>query len=473
VATVTTPIAISDEVPAAAPEAHDEALLPDGLPRPLYAGLLGQLEGADLRAIAAEIAAYVREHSIAFRAGGELVPFGLDAVPRLIERSEWVALEAGVRQRVRALHAFVGDVYGDRAIVAAGRIPARVIDGADHLEPDLLGVEQPRVPTGIAGLDIVRGADGHLGVLEDNYRTPSGLSYAAAARVGLDAALPLTPPPDRLPMDAGADLLAGVLTMAAPDAAGDAGVAVLTDGPENSAWFEHRDLSSRLGIPLVTRRDLHREGDRLYAWVDDGRARELRVVYRRTDEDRLRDDDGRPTWIAEALLEPVRKGTLAVVNPLGCGVADDKLVHAYVEEMIRFYLGEEPLLASVPTYDLGDSDQLATALERLDDLVVKPRSGYGGEGVVVCRHANAEDRRRVAQAVRDDPGAFIAQETVTLSTHPTEIDGVLEPRHVDLRVFAIGDQVVAGGLTRYAKARDALVVNSSQGGGAKDTWVVG
>ncbi len=193
-------------------------------------------------------------------------------------------------------------------------------------------------------------------MLEDNLRTPSGLSYVAAAREALDATLGLDPPAGRLPADAGADLLMDTLRAAAPNGDGDPSAAVLTDGPQSSAWYEHRDLSRRLGVPLVLPSDLHTRGGRLFAWVDDGRARELQVLYLRPNEDRLRDADGRPTWLAEALLEPVRRGRLAVVNPLGSGVGDDKLVHAYVDEMIRFYLGEQPLLRSVPTYDLADPD---------------------------------------------------------------------------------------------------------------------
>ncbi len=451
---------------------YDEAVDADGEPRPVYAELLEQLERQDLTAVAARVEDHVRERGVAFRSGGEVQPFGVDPVPRLIERVEWDSLVAGIQQRVRALAAFTADVYGDRAIVAAGHVPERVIETADHFEPELMGLELRSEPIGVAGLDVVRDADGRLAVLEDNLRTPSGLSYTAAARDTLDAALGIEVPQGRLPADAGADLLADALRAAAPDGCADPSIAVLTDGPQSSAWYEHRDLSARLGVPLVSRGDLQLRGNRLYAWADDGRSRELQVVYLRANEDRLHDDAGNPTWLARMLLGPLRAGNLTVVNPLGAGVADDKLAHAYVDEMTRFYLDEEPLLGSVPTYDLADPEQRREALAQIDDLVVKPRSGQGGQGIVVCRHATQADRDRVVEQIEADPGNWIAQQTITLSTHPTVIDGELEPRHVDLRAFAIGDQVVAGGLTRFARDRDALVVNSSQGGGAKDTWVV-
>jgi uncharacterized circularly permuted ATP-grasp superfamily protein len=472
VSSVTPSTMASEEIPAAAERIRDEAIERGGEPRALYACLLPELQNADLAALARTVRDHLNERGVAFRTSDDVLPFHVDPVPRLIARSEWSALTWGIRQRVRALQAFVADVYGDQRIVRAGQVPARVIDTADHFEPDLVGIERPTHPVGVAGLDVVRGADGRLAVLEDNLRTPSGLSYAVAAREAVDAALPFSPPAGRVELDAGADLLLDALRAAAPDGVDDPSAAVLTDGPRSSAWFEHRDLSRRMGIPLVLRSDLCLRGDRLCAWGDDGRARELDVVYLRGDEDRLHDEHGRSTWLAELLLRPLRAGTLATINPLGAGVADDKLAHAYVGEMIRFYLGEEPLLQSVPTYDLADPEQRHSALDRIDDLVVKPRSGSGGAGIVICRHASREDRERIARAIEAEPERYIAQETVTLSTHPTVCGGELEPRHVDLRVFAIGDRVVPGGLTRFALARDALVVNSSQGGGAKDTWVV-
>lgn len=406
--------------------------------------------------------------------GGEGSTFRVDPVPRILTAGEWSRLEAGVAQRFRALAEFVSDVYGERRIVEAGKMPARVIESASHFEPSMMGVET-LAQSYVAGLDLVRGADGQLRVLEDNIRTPSGISYLIAARAAVDAHLPVEAPRARRDPSSAYDTLARALREAAPAGVADPSVVVLSDGPQNSAWWEHGQIAETLGVPLVTPSSLASRGGRLRAEVD-GDTRQVDVVYRRTDEDRLRGGDGRATWIADLLYEPVRRGTLAVVNPLGCGVADDKLVHAYVETMVRFYLDEEPLLRSVPTHDLGDPEVLEAALSRIGELVVKPRSGLGGEGIVVGPHASPDTVREIAHRVAESPEEWIAQELVVLSTHPTVCEGRLEPRHVDLRPFVIGGageaQVVPGGLTRVAFDRGNIVVNSSQNGGGKDTWVI-
>jgi carboxylate-amine ligase len=270
-----------------------------------------------------------------------------------------------------------------------------------------------------------------------------------------------------------AHLLGGVLAAARPCPDSDAAVVVLSDGPGNSAYFEHRVLADLAGVPLVGPDDLHRQGGRLL--LRDG-DRPVQVVYRRTDEDRLRAPDGQLTAMGELLLAPQQAGSLVVINGFGTGVADDKRIYPYVDEMVRFYLDEEPHLPSVFTYDLADPIDRAEALDRLDELVLKPRDGHGGRGVVIGPRASAEELRAGADAVRADPDAWAAQETVLLSTHPTVIDGRLVPRHVDLRPFAFfdGDRTVAlpGGLTRVALDEGSLIVNSSRRGGGKDTWVL-
>ena len=252
-------------------------------------------------------------------------------------------------------------------------------------------------------------------------------------------------------------------------------VVVVSDGKDNSAFYEHAAIARYLSLPLVLTEKLSVRRGRLSAQLPDG-EQAVDVVYRRTDEDRLTDDRGAPTAIGQLLLEPVQRGTLACVNAFGTGVADDKLLHAYVEDMVRFYLGEEPLLRSVPTYDPSQPDVLEMILARIDELVIKPRSGHGGYGVVIGPHARSEDLRAAAAALSAAPERFVAQETIMLSRHPTVTDGRLELRHVDLRPFAIssGDavHVLPGGLTRVAFERGALVVNSSQNGGSKDTWVL-
>ena len=456
--------------------AVDEAFDEDGRPSALYAELLGALEGTDLGDLRRRVNARVEEAGVSFGGDGERHTFPVDPIPRLIAAEEWARLSRGLVQRTRALHAFLTDAYGARRIVAEGLMPARVIESARYYEPWMHGA--PLWPAGfMAGLDLVRGGDGALRVLEDNTRTPSGLAYAVAARRALDAELATSAPAGRLDVTGAYPLLRRALVACTPERVEGPHVVLLSDGPANSAWHEHEQMGAEMGIPVVTRDELTMRGGRVHARTHGGSDRAVDVIYRRTDEDRLRDEEGRATWLADLVLDPVRRGTLTVVNPPGSGLADDKLVHAYVEEMVRFYLGEEPLVPSVRTYDLGDPDQLAQALERLGDLVVKPRDGYGGQGVVICRFASAEDRRAVEQKVREDPDSYIAQETVMLSTHPTVIEGRLEPRHVDLRPFVIGggdsSMAVPGALTRVAFGSGELVVNSSRNGGGKDTWVMG
>jgi uncharacterized circularly permuted ATP-grasp superfamily protein len=455
--------------------AWDEAFTPGGERRAHYEQLLAALTSADCAQLGRAVQADLDGQGVGFGGGEELSQFLVDPVPRIVDAAEWDLLRRGLAQRVQALVAFVADVYGERAIVAAGVIPARVIDTAEYLEGDMEGVAVSSA-TYVAGLDLVRGADGRLRVLEDNLRTPSGIAYALAARQALDAHLPVAPPSSRVDPGPVYELMRAALRASAPGAIDDPTVVLLSDGPSNNAWYEHEALAERLGVPLVRPDDLSVRGERLRYRADDGQH-DVHVVYRRTDEDRLRNSTGELTWVAEKLLAPLRAGKLSVVNPFGSGVADDKLVHAYVEGMIRFYCGEEPLIESVRTYDLGDEAVRADALARLDELVVKPRSGYGGEGVVVCPRANDADRAAIRRDVERDPTSYIAQELVELSTHPTVCeDGLLEPRHIDLRPFAIG----SGGsavtapvaLTRVAFDRGSLVVNSSQNGGGKDTWLL-
>jgi carboxylate-amine ligase len=392
--------------------------------------------------------------------------FHLDPVPRVIAGDDWAELERGLAQRVRALDRFAADAYGERAIVTAGVVPERVLDSSDYAEPAARGVRPAGDAwVGVAGIDIVRDPDGAFLVLEDNLRTPSGIAYAAAARLvtlGLLRADGAIPPRS---YEVG-ELMRWALAGACPDGELRHG-AVLTDGTENAAYWEHARLAEAAGLPLVVPEELE---------PADGGGLRLRggpvldALYRRTDADELGDPVG------ELLGGPWRAGRLGLVNGYGLGVADDKLAHAYVEDMVRFYLGEEPLLQSVHTYDLGEPAVVEEALDRLDELVVKPRSGYGGNGVVICAHAERADLDALRAAIRAAPSTFIAQDLVMLSEHPTLIDGRLEPRHVDLRPFVfLGPgreaRVLPGGLTRVALDAGSLVVNSSQNGGAKDTWV--
>jgi uncharacterized circularly permuted ATP-grasp superfamily protein len=458
-----------------ASEVFDEAFASDGRVRPVYGELVGAFGRLDLAALAEAVTQEAAERGVCFVHDGISEAFVLDPVPRLIPDDEWSPMARGLAQRVRALDRFVADVYADQEIVAAGVVPGRAIESCDHFEPRLVGRPPAPVRIAVAGLDVVRGARGRFGVLEDNVRTPSGMAYALAARECLDAHLPSWLADGRRPLDNAIDLLARSLREAAPEDVTDPAIVMLSDGPENSAWYEHDRLARLLDIPVVGLGDLSVRGGRLEARAGRARVR-VDVLYRRTDEDRLTDAAGELTDLGAKLCEPMEKGTLTCVNAFGTGVADDKLLHAYVEDMVRFYLGEEPLVPSVTTYDPEMTEHRDTVLDRIGELVIKPRTGHGGHGVVVARHAHEDDVRAVHAAVDADPGAFIAQETVMISTHPTVIGDHLEPRHVDLRpfVFLAGDEasVVAGGLTRVALDRGALVVNSSQRGGGKDTWVM-
>jgi uncharacterized circularly permuted ATP-grasp superfamily protein len=410
-------------------------------------------------------------HEIDFRSphGGE--EFRLDVVPRLLTAEEWDEIEAGLRQRARTLAAFVVDAYTEQRIVREGVVPARLIETAEGFEPDLVGAPMPDPPAIVVGFDVVRGPDRVFKVLEDNATTPSGIAYTIAARTAIDSFVPLRPPAERRDPAAAVDSLHEAIRRADSSGGGDPSAALIADGPSSSAWFEHQDLAERLALPLYRPEQLRLRNGRLYGEDEDG-GRELQVVYRRTDEGALYDSEGNRTWLAELLLEPVRQGNLVVVSPLGVSVVDDKLSHAYVEEMTRFYLGEEPLIPSLRSFDLTVPEQRAEVLDRLAEMVVKPRLESGGEGVVIGGQAAAAQRERLAKGIEQSPESFIAQETVMLSTHPTFVEGGLESRHIDLRAFAFGDGVMPGGLTRVALERGSLIVNSSQDGGAKDTWVL-
>jgi uncharacterized circularly permuted ATP-grasp superfamily protein len=463
---------IADRLVAYDPGAYfDEAVDPTGTPRAGYERVLDVVSQSDPTELARRIELAMQRTGATF--GDDAGAFPVCPIPRLIPAREWEWLERGLAQRAQALNAFIADIYGEQEIVRAGVIGSHIVAGADHFEPAMVGMPQAGGPAPVIGFDLVRGADGQLRVLEDNLRTPSGLAYAAAVRRAVECEFPLAAH-RRLALDPSFEPLQRVLTEAA-GGVDEPRIALLSDGPSNSAWWEHRTLARRLGVSIVTPEKLRLSGGRLCVVLPSGTLRALDVVYRRTDEDRLRDERGRPTWLSDLLLEPMQRGTVGVVNQPGTGVADDKLVHAYVEKMIRFYLGEEPRIESVRTYDLTRPDVLTKVLGRLSGLVVKPRTGHGGHGVVIGSKATAIERGRVADALRAAPQRFVAQETVRLSRLPTVVDGRIEPRHVDLRVFSLGAGtrtcVMPAPLTRVALRSGSMIVNSSQGGGAKDTWI--
>ena len=443
------------------PDIFDEAFHAAGDPRGAYGPLLDRLEDVGFAAAGAQVREQMVAEGCTFGEGDGGEAFRIDPVPRVLTADEWEPLACGLEQRVRALDAFLADLYDARRILDEGVMPARVIARAEHFEQDLVGTPPPRVRVALAGLDVIRTSSGEFQVLEDNLRTPSGLAYTFAARRAVGGLY--TGTADPVPVEEPAlALLEHALRSAAPEGVKHPRIALLTDGPKNTAFWEHARLAELLELPLLDVNSFHPSS--------------YDVVYRRTDEDRVRDERGRLTRIGSFMLDGLKAGTLACVNALGNGAADDKLVHAYVEDMIRFYLGEEPRLRSVPTYDLAVDDHREEVLDRLGEMVVKPRSGYGGEGVFVGPQADTSERDRVATAVRDDPEEWIAQETVFFSRHPTVIDGRIQPRHIDLRPYVVFDgeraAAIPGGLTRVAYPEGELVVNSSQGGGGKDTWVL-
>jgi uncharacterized circularly permuted ATP-grasp superfamily protein len=450
------------------PPGFDEAFASRGLAHPRYEGLLRALADADLDDLATRVTDHVRESGCTFGDGGAFV---VDPIPRLLTAAEWRDLERGLAQRLRALDAFVDDVYRERRAIAEGVVPERVVAGCPFLEEDLRDVRPPHAWISIAGLDVVRGADGRFRVLEDNVRTPSGMAYALAARRAIGEHLPYAGRRRDIAAELAA-LLRGVVAAARPEPDADGIAVLLSDGPENPAWYEHEELAELGEIRLARLEELVADGDRVA--LRDGRR--VQVVYRRTNGDRLRGDDGGLTPVGERLLPALRAGTVGVVNMFGTGVADDKRLYPYVDALVRLYLDEEPLVRSVPTFDLEDPRARAEALERLDELVVKPRDGHGGDGVVIGREAGRARLREVREEIERRPEAYVAQETVTLSTHPTVIDGRLVPRHVDVRPFVFHDgrevRALPGGLTRVALDEGEMVVNSSRGGGGKDTWVL-
>lgn len=448
---------------------YDEAFDGSGQPRPHYREVVDRLAGADLGALSGRVRDLVDRRGVAF-GGEDGHPFAVDPVPRILTGAEWDDLALGLGQRVRALDAFLEDVYGEQRVVAEGVVPEHIVSGSSYFEKDMVGIRRTAgARIGLAGLDVVRDSQGTFRVLEDNVRVPSGVAYALAASDAVDEVLPVRRPTDGAQQQT-VEALRRVLEASAPDVDGE--LFVLTDGEENSAWFEHRRLAELAGLQVATPGDLRRRGNR----VETTDGRRVRAMYRRTEENRVRDEHGDLTPLAELLLEPLAAGGVGMVNWFGNGVADDKNVYMYVDDLVRFYLDEEPRMRSVPTYDLTDPASLDDVLGRLPELVVKPRSGQGGEGVVVGPSATHDELEQARRALRKNPEDWIAQDTVQLSTHPTVVDGRLVPRHVDLRPFVFfdgtGTVVPEAGLTRVALQEGSMVVNSSRDGGGKATWVV-
>jgi len=463
--------------------AWDEMFEGPGLPRSASFGLydtLRSLSPEEFEERCAERDRSLRDRGVTFAHSGEEVPFPLDPVPRLIDAEEWATIEAGVIQRVRALEAFLRDVYTAGQVLADGIVPRRIIVTSRHFQRASFGVESPNhVRIHVAGIDLVRDREGRFRVLEDNVRVPSGSSYVVENRRTMARIFPelFASHHIRPVANYSQRLLSALRASAPPNSGPEPTVVVLTPGVHNSAYFEHSFLARQMGVELVEGRDLVTRHNVVYMRTTAGERR-VDVVYRRVDDDYLDPVQFRPESLigCAGIVNAARAGNVTIANAIGNGVADDKLLYTYVPELISYYLGEEPLLDNVWTYRLEDPDQLEDALGRLDELVVKPVDGSGGYGLLVGPSASDEELARMGRAMRSAPRDFIAQEFVELSTVPTKDGRKLAPRHVDLRPFAVNDGsaiwVVPGGLTRVALRPGSSVVNSSQGGGSKDTWVL-
>ncbi|WP_418895791.1 circularly permuted type 2 ATP-grasp protein [Sandaracinobacteroides sayramensis] len=415
-------------------------------------------------------------------AGERLIPF--DIVPRVIAGSEWAMLEEGLKQRVEALNLFLADVYGPRECLRAGVVPEElVLLNPQYCLPQVGYRPAADIWVQIAGIDLVRTGPSEFFVLEDNARTPSGVSYMLENR---EVMLRLVPELIHAVSEAGGlrpvetypETLLETLTSVAPASCGqEPCLALLTPGIHNSAYYEHSFLADKLGVELVEGSDLFVHGDILFMRTTEGPKR-VDVLYRRVDDDFLDPLQFRPDSAlgVPGLVQAVHAGNLTVANAIGTGIADDKAIYSYMPEIVRFFTGRDPILHNVPTWRCREPDSLAYVLERLDELVVKETDGSGGYGMLVGPHATQAQRQEFAARLRAHPEHYIAQPTLALSTCPTLTASGLAPRHVDLRPFVLtganGVKIIPGGLTRVALKEGSLVVNSSQGGGTKDTWVL-
>lgn len=464
---------------------YDELFLGDGAPRPEFRSLVDRIdslpEGDFLRYHkAAE--RDLMHMGITFNVYGDELGqeriFPFDLVPRLVTAEEWDRVERGLRQRIRALNMFLNDIYHEQKIVKDRVIPAEIIRSSQGFRQVCVGLDPPQgVWCHITGTDIVRHADGQLYVLEDNIRVPSGVSYVLQNRDVLKRTFPdvFRGLGVRRVNDYAGRLLA-MLEDVAPPGVSQAQVTLLTPGRYNSAYFEHSFLAQQMGVELVEGRDLMVDDDTVFMRTTAGLER-VDVIYRRIDDDFLDPQAFRPDSLlgVPGLMAAYRKNRVTLVNAPGTGVADDKVVYAYVPQIIRYYLDEDSILPNVPTYICSDARHRDYTLANLEQLVVKPANESGGYGLLIGPQSSARERDEFRQRIRENSRNYIAQDTLSLSRVPTLIQDRFEGRHVDLRPFILYGRevyVLPGGLTRVALRRDSLVVNSSQGGGSKDTWVL-
>jgi len=467
------------------PVSYDEMLDMGGAARPHYGGFDRWLKATPqerLEQKRREAEVLFHRVGITFAVYGEkegaerLIPF--DIVPRIIPRDEWKMLDAGLRQRVKALNLFLNDIYHHQEILAAGKVPSDLILNNAEYKPVMRGMDVPGgIYSHISGVDIVRAGAGEYYVLEDNLRVPSGVSYMIENRRMMMRLFPeLFAMHPVAPVEHYPDRLHDVLRSVAPEGVDEPAVAVLTPGFHNSAYFEHAFLAQQMGVELVEGQDLFVRDDTVYMRTTQGPQR-VHVIYRRINDDFLDPTVFNPDSMlgVPGIFAAYKAGRVTLANAIGAGIADDKSVYPYVPEMIRFYLGEEPILYNVQTYKLRDADDLAYALDHLPELVVKEVHGAGGYGMLVGPASTKEQIAEFRERILAEPAKYIAQPTLALSSCPTYVANGLAPRHVDFRPYVLSGKeihIVPGGLTRVALAEGSLVVNSSQGGGTKDTWVL-
>ena len=405
--------------------------------------------------------------------------FPFDIIPRIITSAEWNHIEKGIKQRLKALNMFLKDVYNEQNILNDGIVPRELVESCPHFIREVIGIKVPHdIYIHISGIDLIRGDDGTFYILEDNLRTPSGVSYMLENREVTKRLFPDLLYGSKVKMVMNYPLLLHqILLQLAPSQLSNPNVVLLTPGVFNSAYYEHTFLARSMGIDLVEGRDLIVENYKVYTKTTNG-YKQVHVIYRRVDDEFLDPMVFRKDSLlgVPGLISAYRKGNVAIVNALGNGVADDKAVYCYVPAMIKYYLNEEPILPNVPTYQLGDDELRKYVFENITKMVIKRTNQSGGYGMLMGNSATENEIEDFIVAVEADPRGFIAQPIIKLSTVPCFIDGKFVPRHVDLRPYALcgpeGVQIVPGGLTRVALREGSLVVNSSQGGGSKDTWVI-
>ena len=419
------------------------------------------------------------DQGITFDIGGEERAMPLDILPRVIEMDTWTVIEKGLQQRVRALEMLLADVYDAGRVFDDGVLPREVITTSSHFHRQAATIRPANgVRVHVSGIDLIRDNNGEFRVLEDNVRVPSGVSYVMTSRRAISAALPETIAQHRIrPVASYPQRLLAALRAAAPAGVADPTVVVLTPGVYNGAYFEHTLLARTMGVELVEGRDLVCRRGEVMMRTTKGLA-PVHVIYRRVDDEFLDPVHFRADSMlgCPGLIDAARAGNVTLANAVGNGVADDKLVYTYMPDVIRYYLNEEPALRNVDTWRCGEPEAREEVLDRLDELVLKPVDGSGGKGIVIGPRATRAELDELRGKVLADPRSWIAQPVVQLSTVPTFVDGELGPRHVDLRPFAVNDGnrvwVLPGGLTRVALGKGELIVNSSRGGGTKDTWVL-